>query len=56
MGKNSVDLRGARVLLVDDTEANLEVLYALLENEGYNISMAANGQVALKIAGRVRPD
>lgn len=54
--KNSIDLRGARVLLVDDTEANLEVLYALLAGEGYNISMAPNGQVALKIASRVKPD
>jgi sigma-B regulation protein RsbU (phosphoserine phosphatase) len=54
--KNSVDLRNARVLLVDDTQANLDVLCALLEGEGYNISLAPNGEIALRIAGRVRPD
>ena len=56
MEKNSVDLRNARVLLVDDTQANLDVLCALLEGEGYNISLAPNGEIALRIAGRVRPD
>ena len=58
MYKGHIDLKGARILLVDDTPANLEVLCALLEGEGYNISMAPNGQGALKIATRaeVVPD
>ncbi|OGG45228.1 MAG: hypothetical protein A3F84_11060 [Candidatus Handelsmanbacteria bacterium RIFCSPLOWO2_12_FULL_64_10] len=51
-----MDLQGARILLVDDTEANLDVLCALLEVEGYRIAMAPNGEIALRIAGRVRPD
>jgi hypothetical protein len=36
MHKGHLDLKGARILLVDDTPANLEVLCALLEGEGYN--------------------
>ena len=44
------DLRGARILLVDDMPANLDLLYALLEPEGYKLSMAPNGEVALRIA------
>ncbi|MBI2502092.1 MAG: SpoIIE family protein phosphatase [Candidatus Latescibacteria bacterium] len=56
MQKNHLDLKGARILLVDDTQANLEVLCELLEGEGYSISMAPNGQTALRIAGRARPD
>ena len=35
----------ANILLVDDTPANLDVLCALLESEGYTISMAPSGLV-----------
>jgi DNA-binding NtrC family response regulator len=35
---------------VDDQPANLDVLCALLEAEGYEISLAPNGELALKIA------
>ena len=50
------DLHDARILLVDDTTANLEILRELLEAESYNISMAPDGATALKIASRARPD
>jgi CheY-like chemotaxis protein len=40
------ELRGARILLVDDTPANLEVLGALLETQGALVSMAPSGAVA----------
>ena len=56
MDKNNVELKGARILLVDDQPANLDVLCELLEAEGYRISMAPNGQVALKIAAQAVPD
>lgn len=49
-------LKGAKILLVDDTQANLDVLCELLEREGYAISMAPNGEVALRIVKRVKPD
>jgi CheY-like chemotaxis protein len=54
--KVEMDLQGARILLVDDTEANLDVLCALLEAEGCRIALAPNGEIALRIAGRVSPD
>ena len=58
MPESQVDLKGARILLVDDQPANLEVLCELLEAEGYNISLAPRGGIALKIASQPegRPD
>jgi len=51
-----MNLKGCKLLLVDDTQANLDVLCELLEREGYNISMAPNGEVALRIVERIQPD
>ena len=56
MDKDSIDTKGARILLVDDTQANREVLCALLESEGYKIFMAPDGPSALRIADRTNPD
>ena len=50
------DSRRTRIFLVDDTQANLDVLQALLEPEGYLVSVAPNGEFALKFVGRVKPD
>ena len=50
------DHRGARLLLVDDQPANLDVLGELLEAEGYRISMVPSGPIALKVAAQARPD
>ena len=50
------DLKDARILLVDDTPANLDVLCELLEARGCRISMAPNGTVALRLALEVQPD
>jgi len=52
MVRENIDLRGARILVVDDMPANLDVLCELLETEGYRISLAPNGEIALKIATR----
>lgn len=46
----------AKILLIDDQPANLDVLCRLLEAKGYNISVAASGAAGLKIAARVEPD
>lgn len=43
------------VLIVDDTPANIDVLRRMLEIEGYRISAAPSGAVALKIAPRLKP-
>ena len=46
----------ARILLVDDQPANLDVLCRLLEANGYKIMLAPSGAVALKSAERAMPD
>ena len=48
--------REPRLLLVDDTPANLQVLCEVLEARGYNISIALSGQQALDIAAQATPD
>ena len=45
-----------RILVVDDTPANIQALSATLKEKGYQISVATNGRQALEIVGRVRPD
>ncbi len=44
-----------KVLLVDDVPANLTVLAATLENEGYEILAVPSGGTALKVAGKAQP-
>ena len=45
-----------RILVVDDTPANIQTLAATLKERGYQISVATNGRQALEVAARVRPD
>ena len=47
---------GGRVLVVDDTPANVELLRELLEEEGLEVLHAANGQDGLAIARERHPD
>ncbi len=44
-----------KILLVDDTPANLAVLASTLEAEGYELLTVPNGGTALKIAEKARP-
>jgi len=46
----------AKILLVDDVPANLDILLMTLEKEGYSLSLAPSGEVALQIAERFQPD
>src|SRR5580765_5976179 len=46
----------SRILVVDDTPANIQVLAATLKEKSYQISVATNGRQALEVVGRVRPD
>ncbi|GAA4238639.1 response regulator transcription factor [Actinomadura meridiana] len=48
--------RGARILVVDDEPAVRESLVSSLEFEGYQVSDAADGVMALERVGRERPD
>lgn len=45
-----------KVLIVDDTTANIDVLRKTLEPQGFHLSIAPNGEVALKIVDKVLPD
>ena len=44
-----------RILVVDDEPNNLQLLRQLLKSQ-YNISLATNGQQALEVAEKVKPD
>ncbi len=46
----------SRILVVDDTPANIQVLSSTLKEKGYQISVAINGKQALDLLGRLRPD
>ena len=51
-----VDLKGSRVLVVDDVPANLDVLCHALETAAYRVEVAINGLSALNIAAESTPD
>ncbi|CAN5512250.1 hybrid sensor histidine kinase/response regulator [soil metagenome] len=44
-----------RILIVDDTPANIQTLAAILKENGYQISVAQNGTQALAVVARVQP-
>ena len=46
-GTGNDRLRGARILLVEDNELNREVALGLMEDAGFEIAVAMNGQEAL---------
>jgi class 3 adenylate cyclase len=45
-----------RILIVEDTPANIQTLVAILKERGYQISVAMNGKQALDVLTRVQPD
>ncbi len=47
--ENTDSLVGARVLLVEDNEVNLELALALLEHSGIDAAVARNGQEAIDV-------
>lgn len=44
------------ILIVDDTPTNLEVLHEVLNNHGYEVLVAVDGESALNQAAYARPD
>jgi PAS domain S-box-containing protein len=50
------DLIGMKILVVDDTPANIDVLRHILGEEGFEISIAMNGETALTLVEKNRPD
>ena len=51
-----VDIGHARVLVVDDLPANLDVLIAAVEGAGFTVLVATSGADALAVARRESPD
>ena len=51
-----IDLSECRVLLVDDTPANIDVLYQLLSAENIKLLVANSGESTIKIARSAQPD
>lgn len=45
-----------RILLVEDSDINIEVITAYLEGSGYEVRLARDGQEALNVAASVQPD
>ena len=43
------------ILIVDDVPDNITILRKILEDQGYNLSMAPNGEKAIQIASKVVP-
>jgi DNA-binding NtrC family response regulator len=54
MSTSSIALR--KVLIIDDTPANIHVLSQTLEPQGYEIFTASQGEQGLALATRVMPD
>lgn len=46
----------SKILIVDDNPANIDVMIAFLEKGRYNLSIATNGEMALKVASHNLPD
>ncbi|MCA9522015.1 MAG: EAL domain-containing protein [Myxococcales bacterium] len=44
------------ILIVDDTDVGRDLIGGVLQREGYQLAFADNGQQALSVATRVRPD
>jgi DNA-binding NtrC family response regulator len=51
----TIDIRGARILVVDDIPANLDILITTLESAGLSVLVAKTGETALEIAARETP-
>ena len=56
MRNKPVNLRGATILVVDDTDANRAVLCQLLDSQGYTVAAAPSGEIALKLVQSDPPE
>jgi len=50
------DLRGRRVLVVDDDRLNLRILAGILQPEGFEVTQATSGELALEAYAKQAPD
>jgi len=56
MAREPICIRDSKILVVDDTPANLDLFSQILESEGYDVSFATNGKQAIKLASLDKPD
>jgi two-component system, sensor histidine kinase and response regulator len=56
MNQNPKELLGKKILIVDDTPANIDLLFQTLSPEGYKISVAGTGEETLKLVSQINPD
>jgi len=54
--KNTVRLKGRKVLIIDDDRINIRILASILQNEGYLITEADTGEKALELYEGLKPD
>lgn len=52
----SFDKSDSRILIVDDTPKNIQVLGSILRKESYKLNVAQNGLQALEILKKIKPD
>ena len=52
---DEADLKGKRILLVEDNEINREIAQELLTDEGYIVETAEDGDVAVEMVSRSEP-
>src|SRR5262245_28093056 len=52
----SDDRMNERILVVDDTPANIQTVAAILKGRGYQLSVATNGKQALEVLEKIQPD
>src|SRR5208282_6657162 len=51
-----IDLKGRRILAVDDDRINLKIIGGILRHEGYELAEAASGEQALEVYAEFRPN
>lgn len=52
----SQNLSGMSILIVDDTQENIQIVGHFLKQAGLNISIAPNAEIAGQLIGKVKPD
>lgn len=55
IGKEKGNLRTGRILLAEDIELNQEIAVTILEEAGYRIEVAGNGQIAVDMLKQSKP-